>query len=48
VVKVWASTPSATAPAVSVIRSPTAAIQTGGGPYGFGPGEKNGDIRVWR
>ena len=46
--KVWARTPSATAPAVSVIRSPTAAIHTGGGPNGFSPGEKNGVMRVWR
>ena len=38
--------PSATSPATSVIRSPTAASHTFGGPYGLGPGLKNGVMSV--
>src|SRR6266545_1593570 len=40
------SMPSATCAAVAVICGPTAAISTGGGPYGFGPGENIGVIKV--
>ena len=46
VVKPWMRMPSATSPATSVIFSPTAASNTFGGPYGFGPGLKNGVISV--
>ena len=46
VVKPWMITPSATSPPTSVISSPTAARNTFGCPYGFGPGLKNGVINV--
>ena len=42
------SIPSATRPAAVIIRSPTAASETGGLPYGFTPGLKNSVIRVCR
>ena len=48
VVKPWMMMPSATSPATSVICSPTAARNTFGVPYGFGPGAKNGVISVCR
>ena len=44
----WIRTPSPTSAAFAVIWGPSAATHTGGGPYGFGPGSKNGVIRVWR
>ena len=40
--------PSATSPATSVMRSPTAASWIFGAPNRFGPGSKNGVISVWR
>ena len=48
VVKPCSRIPSATSPATSVIRSPTAARKTFGVPYGLGPGLKNGVMSVWR
>ncbi len=39
--------PSATSPAISVMRGPTPPSQTFGIPWGLGPGSKNGVIRVW-
>ncbi len=39
--------PSATSPATSVIRTPTAAKKIGGLPYGVGPGSNLGVIRAW-
>jgi hypothetical protein len=47
VVKAWHSIPSATSPATSVMRSPTAARKMRARPAGFGPGLKKGVIRVW-
>ena len=38
--------PSATSPASALILAPTPASSTGGGPYGLGPGLKNGVISV--
>ncbi len=48
VVNEWASRPSPTSPATSVMRGPTAARKTGGFPYGLGPGSNIGVISVWR
>ncbi len=48
VVKPCSRIPSATSPATSVMRSPTAARNTFGVPYGLGPGLKNGVMSVWR
>ena len=47
VVKLWHIRPSATRPATSVIRAPTAASQIGGLPSWFGPGLKKSVISVW-
>ena len=40
--------PSATSPAISVMRGPTPARKMLGKPYGLGPGLKNGVISVCR
>jgi hypothetical protein len=47
VVNAWASRPSATSPLISVIASPTAAMNTGGVPWSWGSGVNIGVIRVW-
>ncbi len=47
VVKPWQKNPSHTSPATSVISGPTPARNTRGMPYSWGPGSKNGVIRVW-
>ena len=42
------SRPSATVAAFSVMRGPRPATQTGGGPWGFGPGSNIGVMSVCR
>ena len=44
----WTSRPSATVAAFSVMRGPSPASHTGGGPCGFGPGSNIGVMSVWR
>ena len=44
----WMRNPSATSPATSVIIGPTPASRMRGGPWGFGPGSKNGVMSVCR
>ncbi len=43
----WVMTPSATSPATSFIRGPTAARNTRGGPNSCDGGANTGVIRVW-
>ena len=43
----WTSSPSATSPATSIMRSRTAASQTGGAPWGCGRGRNAGGMSVW-